>query len=246
MNKKQYDKHFRQVIGHNRFPWSKLIENAKGGKMDYDDDEKTLLVLAENMRAVLGLFEHLSDAKLYIHFKPTPSVQKHIPYSRYLNYHLHGYLNNVYMLSERMTSFLARIKKSAKDERMKKDIDKFTQIVVDNFETLNDIRNRHVHTTRYIDEDICRLEEFEYAYNGSAFIGSKIIQKKHVSMAHSEVKKNWMLFISTSNQLLRALILLYFNFLIDLFINNDKSLKIHLNKYSYEVQRSGKGVRSIH
>ena len=231
---RKYEKYYRQIYEHEKFPFTKLKGNATGNKSQYNDEEKTLLVIAENMREISYIVNYLNDSKLYLYSNPSPFIKTKIPNARYLNYHIHNYLNNVYILKERITSFLRRIKKSSEDIETKRVTDSFCAIIDEYFEKYGKIRNEHTHRVRYIDKDISRLETFEGAYSSSLFKGRKLIKKGHVSMAYSEVKKSWLEFMKTSNISLINFVSQYFDFIMKLILDKNGSLKIHLRKYSYE------------
>jgi len=237
MYMRKYDKYYRRIFKHTKFPFTKLKENATGNKSQYSDEEKTLLVIAENMREISYTFNYLNDSRLYLYLNPSSFLKTKIPNARYLNYHMHNYFNNAYILKGRMISFLQRMKKASKDIETKKLVDSFCAIIEKYFEKYKKIRNDHTHIVRYIDHDISTLETFESAY-GSSFIDSgKIVKKGHVSMAYSEVKKNWLKFMKTSDIAISNLVSEYFDFIIKLILNKNGSFKILLKKYSYEQNR---------
>ena len=133
-----------------------------------------------------------------------------------------------------MTSFLQRIKRSSKENDTKKAVSSFYITVEQYFDKYGKIRDKHTHITRYIDNDIYNLETFENAYSSILFNKEKIIKKKHISLAYSEVKKAWLDFMRTSNISINNLVSRYFNFIIDLILEKNGSFKIFLKKHAYE------------
>ena len=146
---------------------------------------------------------------------------------------MHNYFNNVYILKERMTSFLKRIKKSSKNSETKRIADSFSAVVDKYFENYGKIRNQHTHRIRYIYKDISRLETFE-GYYSSSFNQPKTVKKSHVSMAYSEVKKAWLRFVETSNKSLIDFVSKYFDFILKLILPENGSFRILMPKYAYE------------
>ena len=59
MYTKKYDKYYRRIYKHEKFPFTKLKENALGNERQYSDEEKTLLVIAENMREISYILNYL-------------------------------------------------------------------------------------------------------------------------------------------------------------------------------------------
>jgi hypothetical protein len=231
---KKYDKYYRRIYKHEKFPFTKLKGDATANKIQYTDEEKTLLVIAENLTEISHLVNYLNDSKLYLYSNPSPFIKTKIPNARYLNYHMHSYFNNVYILKERMTSFLQRMKRSSNNIETKRITDSFSAVIDTYFEKYGKIRNEHTHRIRYIDSDISRLETFECYYRSCFFNKTTLIKKSHVSMAYSEVKKSWLKFMKTSNISLIDLVSQYFNFIIELILDKNESFRILLRKYSYE------------
>jgi hypothetical protein len=215
-------------------PWEKLQGNAMGKKSEYTNEERTVMVVAENMQEISYVLNYLNDSKLYLYVSPSTFIKTKIPTARYLNYHMHNYFNNVYILKERMTGFLQKIKKSSKDIEIRKSVASFNGRVEKFFEKYGTIRHEHTHRIRYIDRDISRLESFEGAYSSDFWNDKKIIKKVHVSMAYSEVKKAWLEFMKTSNESISRLVSEYFDFIIKMILGENGSIRIILRKLSYE------------
>jgi len=225
---KKYQKYYRRVLKHKCVSF-KLKDPTK--------EEKTLRILFENMREISILLSNLRDSKKYVWMNPSKSKysKKNIPMARYLNYHLHSYLNNLYILEERIKSFLKKIKRATNNSQLKDSISKFEINIIEILKETRNIRNNHVHQARYIDEDISRLESFE-DYLKTDF-NSIIISKKHISMAYSKVKAEWLKYMKNNNDLIADLISKYFDFITTCIIDEDGSFKILLKKYSYENSR---------
>jgi len=234
MNIRKHNKYHRRILKHEKFPFAKLKANALGDSIQYSNEEKTLLVIAENMREISYILNYLNDSKLYIYSKPTPFIKSKIPNARYLNYHMHNYVNNVYILKERMSAFMQRIKRSSKEIETKKAASSFYKTIEQFFDKYGQIRDKHTHLVRYIDNDIHNLETFESAYSSMLFNSKKIIKKMHISMAYSEVKNTWLDFMKKSNISINNLVSKYFYFVTELILNKDGSFKVILKKYSYE------------
>jgi hypothetical protein len=230
----KYDKYYRRIYKHDKFPFMKLKGNATGNKSQYTDEEKTLLVIAENMREISYILGYLNDSKLYLRANPSAFIRTRIPDARYLNYHMHNYFNNVYILKERVTAFLQRIKRSSKDIEKKRAADSEIEIIDEYFRSHGKIRNEHTHRIRYIDNDISTLETLEGAYGSKLFNDRKLVKKGHVLMAYSEVKKSWLRFVKASNISISDFVSQYFDFIIQLILDEHGSLRVLLRKYSYE------------
>lgn len=234
MSTRQHNKYHRRILNHEKFPFAKLKANALGDSIQYSKEEKTLLVIEENMREISYILNYLNDSKLYIYSMPKPFIKNKIPDARYLNYHMHNYFNNVYILKARMSAFMQRIKRASTEIETKNAASAFYTTIEQFFDKYGKIRDKHTHSVRYIDNDIYNLETFESAYSSPVFNSKKIIKKRHISMAYSEVKNTWLDFMKKSNVAISNLVSKYLHFLNELILNKDGSFKIILKKYSYE------------
>jgi hypothetical protein len=234
MNLKKHDMYYFRILKHKKFPFAKLKANALGDGIQYSNEEKTLLVIAENMREISFVLNYLNDSKLYIYSKPSSFIKNKIPNARYLNYHMHNYFNNVYILKERMSSFMQRIKRASTDSETKTAATSLYITIEKFFDKYGKIRDKHTHSVRYIDNDICHLETFESAYGSRLLNSKKIVKKIDISMAYSAVKKTWLEFMKESNTSINNLVLKYLHITTELILNKDGSFKVILKKYSYE------------
>lgn len=231
---KKYDKYYRRIYKNDKFPFAKLQENARGNKSPYSSEEKTLLVLANNINEISFIVGYLNDSKLYLYYTSSPSIKTKVPNARYLNYHMHNYLNNIYILKARMLSFLQRIKRATQDIEIKRDADSVYSLIDEYFSGFGRIRNAHTHRARYIDKDILTLETVENVYRDDFLNIGNLIKKRHISMASSEVKKSWLEFIKSSNISINALVSEYFDFITELILDKNGSIRIILRKYPHE------------
>ena len=247
---KKYDKYYLRILKHAKFPFMKLKGNAMGNKSQYSDEEKTLLVIAENIHEISFIVNYLNDSTFYVYANSPTFIKTKIPDYRYINYHMHNYFHNVYILKERMTAFLKRVKRASKDIEIKKAADLKLKIIDQYFQNHIKTRNEHTHLVRFIDKDISTLEFFESACGSELLNDRGLIKKEHVKMAFSEAKKSCLRFMKNSNISINDFVGQYFDFITELILDGSGLLKVHLRKYSYEENRKsevkGSGLHSTY
>ena len=86
--------------------------------------------------------------------------------SDYLGFVVHAYLNEIYILEQRMCAYLKKLPKdAAKNSEVRNNLEKIRpdllKVVKDAFKGINGTRGAHVHEQRFCDEGIDRLRTFE-------------------------------------------------------------------------------------
>ena len=59
---RNFNKYYRRIYKHEKFPFDKLQVDATGNRNLYTDEEKTLLVIAENMTEISHIVNYLRDS----------------------------------------------------------------------------------------------------------------------------------------------------------------------------------------
>ena len=105
----------------------------------------------------------LEDIEVYIN--SFPYKNKRITKRRNLSYHIENYFSELYILRERLKVYLKRIGRSFKNDEEHKTIIKITTsflTIVDRvFLETTKARGRHIHESRFQDNEIKRLESLE-------------------------------------------------------------------------------------
>jgi hypothetical protein len=152
-------------------------------------------------------FEALGDIAMYIkHFPPKKvAVSK----TRFLRLHVGNYLNEVYILKERLATYykvVSRIYRN--DPRLPaiKQMNSLGKKLLSSFDNVIAIRGAHVHQTRYEDNDLNRLSMLEL-----------LLQDESPSMAHvlyptaiRETRKKWVETITRNNKEIARVLDIYF------------------------------------
>ena len=120
--------------------------------------------LYQGFREISDSYYCLLDIETYIGRFPYGNTK--ISKTRHLAYHMENYLNEVYILKERMNSYFTTIGRIYRnDERHQiilKSIKPLFTFVKNALKRIIDKRGVHVHRTRFIDEALDRLSSQEF------------------------------------------------------------------------------------
>lgn len=155
--------------------------------------------------------------------KINPPKENGINYSNYLTYHVHNYLQEMYILKERLRTYSKKVKRSYSkvidNNILDKAIESLMKIILD---ALNGItgsdgaRNKHVHTEKFKDEELNWLSSTTFL---SDFHDEFTIKSEH---AYLKAKDKWSTTVENNNQELNKLIDIFFNTIYALISIDDK------------------------
>lgn len=173
-------------------------------------------------------FSEISDSlktlKLIEKFiKINPPKENGINYSNYLTYHVHNYLQEMYILKERLTTYSKKVKRSYSkvidNNILNNAIESLMKIILD---ALNGIagsdgaRNKHVHAEKFKDEELKWLSSTTFL---SDFHDEFTIESEH---AYLKAQDKWSRTVENNNQELNKLIDIFFNTIYALISIDDK------------------------
>jgi len=108
---------------------------------------------------ISGAMESLKLAHTLISLAPPRS--KRIKQDEYLKYHINAYLQEVYILKERLNIYATKLKrvysKTNRGNLVPAKINPLFEIIKKAFESIVNTRGMHVHSYRYSDKDLDRL-----------------------------------------------------------------------------------------
>jgi len=144
----------------------------------------------------------------------------------YLRYNIENYLNELYILKNRMIDYLKIIERSYRKcnrvEEIKKTLKPLYVLVSSALEGYVNVRGAHVHKNRYTDSEIDRLVELELFSNLSD--SSELGQLLHSQfiLGYRETRKKWVKKMKDDLQALNKLVDIYFENLCEVLINNNR------------------------
>jgi hypothetical protein len=157
-----------------------------------------------------------------IYMRSFPYKRQGISQAIYLKYHVENYLNELYLLKNRLVSYLKLIDKSYKKSKCSEQVAKIIfplyTLVSEILEGYIKVRGVHVHQYRYSDDDFNRLSTLELLSRGEGDFG-KIMQNIY-DVAYKETRKIWVEKIRTDIIGIHNLLERYFKGLLTALSNN--------------------------
>jgi len=152
--------------------------------------------------------ETLEDIEVYL--RSFPYRNSRITKARHLRYHVENSLNEVYLLRERLKSYLTTLGRSYRgDPRHDEVLQKTRPLFRTVDKVLNDIitiRGRHVHLSRFNDIDLDRVASMELlATHGS--LGREM--KDVYQTTYRMVRKHWKTTVGSNIRVLRKFLDVY-------------------------------------
>lgn len=125
--------------------------------------DRAPVVLFYSLFEINTAVQNLSDTEIYIRrfpYKDTPITR-----IRYLRYIFVNYLNEIYLLKQRLKAFLQLVEELYANGIRRKDVRKVTQplfrYISQVFESIVDARSSHIHKEHYTDRQLEKLEILE-------------------------------------------------------------------------------------
>jgi hypothetical protein len=163
---------------------------------------------------IINTIEAIENIAIYA--RSFPYKRQGISQAIYLKYHIENYLNELYLLKNRLISYLKVIDKSYKRskryEQVAKSIGPLYSLVGNILEGYIKVRGTHVHQYRYSDNDFNRLSTLELLSRGEEEF-SKIIKNLY-NDAYRETRKIWVEKIKTDIVGIHKLLEYYFKGLL--------------------------------
>jgi hypothetical protein len=167
-----------------------------------------------------------------VYARSFPYKRQGISRATYLKYHVENYLNELYLLKNRLITYLKAIDRSYKKsdiaEHVSKTIAPLYTFVSDTLKNYIEVRGAHVHQHRYSDDDFDRLSTLELLTLGGRVDKFGTTMTHLSDRAYSEIRKKWVAKISADIKGINKLLDYYFEVLLQA-ISEDKNLKIPNN-----------------
>jgi len=162
-----------------------------------------------------------------------PPKEESINYSNYLTYHVHNYLQEMYILKERLKSYATRVKRKYQTPSNKNNLDailkNLIKVITSSLENItgeNGVRNIHVHGKKYIDEELKWLKT-----TSSVTLTQEL--KNLSEPAYIIAKNKWLKIIKNNNKETVKLLNIYFTTLSSIIAPDGK---IHLPEDFKNIQ----------
>jgi len=171
-------------------------------------------------------YNSLNDIGVYIGRFPYKNTN--ISKVSCIRYHIVNYMNETYVLSQRLSTYLTRIGKLYRQDRRHQEVIESTKaifkIVRDSLSGIVKTRGLHVHKSRYKDEDIERLNLLDLFVRegGIDFLGRLL--PDFYELEYKEIRRKWKKIIKQNNEALRQLFDIYFGALLKILFDRNGNL----------------------
>lgn len=145
--------------------WNHLFDTGESTSIsrNISRDERYINKTFFGYSEISSSMRTLEDIEVYIN--SFPYRNKKIIKLRNLSYHIENYFSELYILRERINKYLKQIRKSFKKDNNRQSIVSITNsflIITERvFSEPTKTRGRHIHETRFQDNEIRRLESLE-------------------------------------------------------------------------------------
>jgi len=213
MSKPVLDKRFNE----NRNEWivitKNILFNQKGQKTfskPPTKEEEIILKIRGGFNEIALSYDSMTEIPLYLKKYPQKLIWK----SKFLEFVIVNYLNEVYILSERLEAYTKKIirlsKKHPDIAKVEKEILTFDKLFKDLFNSHNNnLRGEHVHVRRFEDDDLNRLVYLEVLYHNGNNPNDKFVNSEY-KKAIAFNKKKWLDSFEESNKKYERFLDMYF------------------------------------
>lgn len=166
-------------------------------------------------------YEVLPDVAVYI--RRFPSNLGEIGKVRYLQYHIGSFLNEVYILQQRLDAYIKTVTRSyRKDTRLKAMAAHLDSLntYLSGFRRIVEVRGSHVHAVRYSDEGLDRLSLLELLSRDGEPGVNRVLFQFHLR----ETRKKWIKIIGDSVEKIQQILDVYFDVLNEIIFDADGEL----------------------
>ena len=180
--------------------------------------------LYNGFREISDSYYCLLDIETYIGRFPYGNTK--ISKTRHLAYHMENYLNEIYILKERLNSYFTTIgriyRKDERHQKILKTTKPLFSFVKNALKGIIDTRGVHVHRTRFSDEDLDRLSSQEFFVNrGEDFQIIRSLFKIDYGMTRRRYKQT----IISNNKQIKKMLDACFDILFEIVTNNEGQIK---------------------
>lgn len=185
---------------------TKPIKHINSPKEDFIANK-----LFRPMWEILLSMQSIENIRIYA--KRFPYKRQNVSRYSYLRYHIENYLNEVYLLHNRLKAYLALIEKAYKKSSFSNNVLTITEplktVVEISLENLLNMRGYHVHEYRYTDKELDRLSTLELFSESSNEFGPLI--NVFYIRAYKDIRKAWVVRINNDIDAISTLLEYYFH-----------------------------------
>ncbi len=188
------------------------IETEKKKGVNASKKDIFLMELFKRFTEIDSSYKQLKDVEVYI--RQFPYENTSISKSRYLQYHIGNYFNEMYILKERLCGYLNKLNRLYSKDHRYEIIEKLTKVMSDSiqntFNGITNIRGHHVHEYRYLDKELLRIGALEGLIES---IGEDFIETLSffLQRSYKQSVREWNHIIQKNNEEIKNLFNIYFD-----------------------------------
>ena len=186
--------------------------------------DQFVVELALRFSEILRSVQVLSDIVQYLKRFPPGSSR-----SRYLNYHVRSYLQEMYILRERLNALLTKYERwnapIAQNVEMGNTLRNSRDLIKDMFDPIVAVRDNDVHHRQFSDPELDRLEGWEGLIEGGVDPGKEWMQQGYENQI-TAAREKWIAQIETNNSRTSRVIDAILDVLFEITFGSDGQLII--------------------
>ena len=186
-------------------------------------NEQFFIKMFYGLTEITNSFDTLKDIETYIN--RFPFSKSKVTKLRYLCFVIESYLNEMYILHQRLINYLNLIKKAYSKSSRKKEIltilDPLYRLVSSAFKSVSLVRGAHVHEYRFSDKEIDRLRALELLSSKS----DEPVLSLLFRMGYSKARLEWRKTVISNNVSIRTLFNSYFAALHPVMFDSDGNMR---------------------
>jgi hypothetical protein len=187
-------------------------------------------------------FERLKDLEVYI--SRLPNIKTPIEKIDYLRFLFENYLNETYILKERLNRYSKKIRDSyIEDKRyisIRKICIQLINTIEDSLKNITNLRGSHIHDVRYLDKDIKRLISL-ILYKGYLDGLQKYLPDNYIipnfKIEYLKLRSKWKKIFKDNNKQIKILLNIYFKIMLEIVFTNDGEISYPEKRNSIENRK---------
>lgn len=214
-----HEREFQEVF------WNHLLDRAGTHVLERKlaADERFFTKIWQGFLEISGSLKTLQDVEVYIRRFPysKTSITRH----RYLRYHIESHFNEIYILRERLKTFLTIIERLYRKDPRHSNILRVTQamakLVTDMLEGVTTTRSSHIHQSRFQSEDLNRLESLDLLTSvGINEVSDHL--RLYYDNEYRSIRRSWRMTLKSNNEAIIKLLNIYFKRLLPIIFNESE------------------------
>jgi len=198
--------------------WNTVFDEDGPRVADTKPSDKSRFVATKLFHGFSEIFssrERLKQIEQYI--KRFPYRDTGISRLDYLRYHIENWLNEVYILKERMIAYNTAItrsyRKSNNADLLESQLSQSSKSVSASLQGVISVRGAHVHNSRYTDDDLDRLRTLELLLLAESEL-TPIFRKLYLEV-YKSTRRKWFKNMRTNHDAIEIILNAYSQTLID-------------------------------